>query len=877
MIPAKQIQFSNELAPEYCQAISKHIPDRVFKFDFYPENLMITLEGTIKVVDDFVVLKKVGEEKAQHIIYFNEIMRVYVNTFDVSKLLNKFVEVEYLESDKSDRLTTVRGVVSHFDSSYDSITVAPEGHLTKGELILSVLIKDIKEVLWVNQFDNLKKGETCRVKLLEEEVDVIFDKTCVSPDNKDSEIVKSVCLYVRADKLQLMKKEEPKNKSGEMIYKRDLFGQGKEVKHGLHITYGEDGKTKLLEMNYNFGKLDGKYFVYHPNGKVKCEYCYKDDVAIGKGLIYNEDGLLVKVYTYKDGKEFQISFYQDRIEVPFEQYRNYKTTIETNPQDGRIVTFTIDDEKIGDSICKRQITTKQEKIGDCIYKKQIIFQNGKEVDHGLQIIYGKDGVSKISEANYDFGKRHGECIGYSPNGKAQSITTFDHDVRLTCKEFNENGSLVCSTIYKDDEVSEVSNYDNGKTLLYVNYEKSLKTKYSWSKNNFLLKEENFYYSNKNNINNGTYNGKVIQYVADKYPQKDYETTYVFGKKNGLEIHYYQDGNVRSEINFENGIVKTTTQYQLNKYKSYIVYQSNEHLLSFQQWDNNGKEHGYHRFYYKDGSIKSEYEYDHGMLKYSKNYYQNKALSLSDFTTYQNGKEVERLEYNEDCSLKHRISFDENGNISGGKSPFNDILEKISNITDLTLFVTTKKRNVLTKALAKYVDKKEFVEIHDLIHNDLHNSMCKRHYTTDCMKVIIEFMKYSIEYCELVKDETRKKNITEFIEKVQKKLDELQNGPDFIKSLFNQSSINRTKYHKDPVISHLISNQVENIKTKQQASSKIEDYINKEVKVKYGNKDRNIFVTEVYTNGTTKYALVKDIIDGVQYIKTFIVDKITILN
>jgi hypothetical protein len=227
------------------------------------------------------------------------------------------------------------------------------------------------------------------------------------------------------------------------------------------------------------------------------------------------------------------------------------------------------------------------------------------------------------------------------------------------------------------------------------------------------------------------------------------------------------------------------------------------------------------------------------------------------------------------TLENSITYDEDGNICGGKSLFNYILEKILKIQGLKNFIKSSTLNSLSKVLTVYMDETIFKEYYTQIQEQLSQCLKNKKQLVPVLKVIIEFTKCGIEYCKVTNNETKKKNMTEFLQHAQKKVDAIENGPDFIKTLLSSSDIKETTYHSNPVTNHLITRIVD-VK-EPQPRPEIEDYINKEVKVEYGNKVRNIIVTDVYTKGDTKYALVKDIIDGKQHIKTFIVSKIKILN
>ena len=49
------------------------------------------------------------------------------------------------------------------------------------------------------------------------------------------------------------------------------------------------------------GKLEGPMSYYHPNGKLQYEGKYHDDLRTGDWMVFNEDGTLKQIITYRDG------------------------------------------------------------------------------------------------------------------------------------------------------------------------------------------------------------------------------------------------------------------------------------------------------------------------------------------------------------------------------------------------------------------------------------------------------------------------------------------------------------------------------------------------------------------------------------------------
>jgi len=69
---------------------------------------------------------------------------------------------------------------------------------------------------------------------------------------------------------------------------------------GEWLQYYPDGSV-CLRTEYLSGKLEGPFSYYHPNGKLYYEGAYREDLKYGDWMIFNEDGTLKQIITYKDG------------------------------------------------------------------------------------------------------------------------------------------------------------------------------------------------------------------------------------------------------------------------------------------------------------------------------------------------------------------------------------------------------------------------------------------------------------------------------------------------------------------------------------------------------------------------------------------------
>ncbi len=73
-------------------------------------------------------------------------------------------------------------------------------------------------------------------------------------------------------------------------------------KKGLWTIYEAKTKAKVGEMSYVDGMLDGMFILYYDNGQILEKTSYTRGIKNGKHQEFNEKGVLIKEYTYKDGE-----------------------------------------------------------------------------------------------------------------------------------------------------------------------------------------------------------------------------------------------------------------------------------------------------------------------------------------------------------------------------------------------------------------------------------------------------------------------------------------------------------------------------------------------------------------------------------------------
>lgn len=111
-------------------------------------------------------------------------------------------------------------------------------------------------------------------------------------------------------------------KEGEWIY---IVGDQKhigkyvmDVQDGVWKSYYVDEEKISFKGQYLQGNPDGKHLYYYLNEKVKEEQYYSEGVKVKSWSKYNEEGDLILVVQYKDGKEYKIN----GVKIKFDNFEN---------------------------------------------------------------------------------------------------------------------------------------------------------------------------------------------------------------------------------------------------------------------------------------------------------------------------------------------------------------------------------------------------------------------------------------------------------------------------------------------------------------------------------------------------------------------------
>ncbi|MFB6317623.1 tetratricopeptide repeat protein [Saccharicrinis sp. FJH54] len=393
-------------------------------------------------------------------------------------------------------------------------------------------------------------------------------------------------------------------------------------KNGTWLYYTSEGNLEFKQ-DLTGGKVNGMEYKYFPNGKIRYEVAYIDDIPDGIVKFYNKTGQLDEINYFKDGT-------RNGPAIGF--YDNGDTSFIYNYLDGEInglyKTYHYDQ--------KIYLISR--------------YKNGKE--EGEETTYHPNG-NVSSKGSYINGKETGLWQYFSDNNILLSEYLYNDTILKSITQYYENGKIQQITPYNDAgnidgelksfdrEGNHFSTevYEDGSILKLINYTGD-KERDSYSSDDMSFEFVTYYpdgpVARKGNIRNGKLDGTI----------KD------FWRNGNLKtISYYKDGTKlpREENYYINGtlIAKTSEAgtYGISKYETYYN-------------NSNIKSSGY----LKDGSFTGQYlQYNPLGQKSFKSYYVNNEPNgwstyfLNDTiitSRYQNKKgDLVRVDY-----------YDEAGNI-----------------------------------------------------------------------------------------------------------------------------------------------------------------------------------------------------------------------
>jgi antitoxin component YwqK of YwqJK toxin-antitoxin module len=307
------------------------------------------------------------------------------------------------------------------------------------------------------------------------------------------------------------------------------------------------------------GRRQGRWFTFYPEGQVKTEAGYLDDLLHGYYKEYAINGDLLKIVKYEQGIVLKQATEVQKMELQQEYYPNGKVKISAMFRNGVQEGLMQEYDSLGNVI------RSEEYSGGRLAGEGIVKEDGER--HGAWKEFYHDGSLKAT-GNYDHGKQTGEWKYFYPNGKTEQIGRFGKSGKTegTWRWF----------------------FDNGQLFREENYRSGLKDGLSttYNEEGEVIEEGDFLEGNED--------GPWFERIGDTYTRGAYRD----GMRDGLWESFYLNRNedkvdsvcfFRGSFNDDNANGKHTWFYENGKVKS-----TGQYIM--------GRREGNWLFYQEDGTL-----------------------------------------------------------------------------------------------------------------------------------------------------------------------------------------------------------------------------------------------------------------------------------
>ena len=392
-------------------------------------------------------------------------------------------------------------------------------------------------------------------------------------------------LYGKKNGYYIKFKKDPV--AGLYIWSKELYAGNK--REGTAILYYPDGKIQQT-ISYNGDRKEGLSKEYDKYGNVITLFEYRNDFLISRQKINREDDKNLKqgewIDFYPNGLvKSEKTFKDDLLHGYYKEYDNRGRLVLTMLyENGAIVKSGIEDEPDIEIV---------ERFDD---EKKLIYRGPfrKDIPVGIHQEYGKDGKVingfiyndmglLLSEGIIDeAGNRNGKWKDLYPDGKTQAEGTYTDNRRTGLWKFYTNTG----------KVEQTGNYNNGRP----------DGLWKWYHDNGNLRREEEYFLGQRDGSYVEYNenGEIIaqgQYSDGERNEKwifksgdiTEEGRYIIGLKEGQWRSYYNDGKLKSRGNYAQG--NPTGQhifyYQDGKIKEEQYYRNGLKQQTWKKYDEEG--------------------------------------------------------------------------------------------------------------------------------------------------------------------------------------------------------------------------------------------------------------------------------------------------
>jgi antitoxin component YwqK of YwqJK toxin-antitoxin module len=415
---------------------------------------------------------------------------------------------------------------------YPNGTVSGEGLMKNGK----------PEGFWKSYYvTGIKKSEGRYTNFLLDSIWIFYDQT--------GDISEKInYLFGKKNGWYYKYKKDPS--AGVYLWSKELFAGNR--KEGTAVIYFPDGKIQQT-FAYNGGKKEGQSKEYDKEGNVITLLEYNNDFLVSREKINRLDNKGLKQGDWKDfypqgGIKSEKTYKDDLMHGYYKEYDSRGNLVLTMLYDnGSIVKSRVDDES------DIEMVNKYDQDGKLIYSGP--YRN--KVPVGVHREYGKDGkVSNsfiyndngllYSEGVVDeAGKYNGKWKDYYSNGKVQAEGQYADSRRSGVWKFYS----------VSNKIEQTGSYNNGRPdgLWKWYYD-----------DGSLLREEEYFQGQRDGLcTEYSVAGEIIaqgQYSDGekngewKYKSGDYseEGKYIIGLKDGIWRSYYPGGKLKFKGNFVQG-------------------------------------------------------------------------------------------------------------------------------------------------------------------------------------------------------------------------------------------------------------------------------------------------------------------------------------
>lgn len=444
---------------------------------------------------------------------------------------------------------------------YPNGSVSSEGFIKNGK----------PEGFWKSYYvTGIKKSEGRRTNYLLDSIWIFYDQAGDTTE-------KINYLYGKKNGWYYKYKKDPS--LGVYIWSKELFAADK--KEGTAYIYFPEGKIQQT-IAYNSGKKEGLSKEYDKEGNIISLLEYNNDFLVSREKINRTDSKGLKQGDWEEfypngGIKSEKTFKDDLMHGYYKEYDNHgKLVLTMLYENGAIVKSRVEDEP------DIEIVNKHDENGKLIYSGP--YRN--KIPVGIHREYGKDGKVTnayiyndigllLSEGIVDeAGNRNGKWKDLYSDGKVQAEGQFTDNRRSgQWKFFNMSGKIEQTGSYNNGRPDGLWNwfYDNGALLKEEEYFQGQRdgssTEYSVTDD--IIAQGQYSDGEKNGewkFKSGdlTEEGKYITGLKDGVWKSFYNNgklkfkgNFIQGNPDGQQSFYYENGKTKEEQYFQMGIREKT--------------------------------------------------------------------------------------------------------------------------------------------------------------------------------------------------------------------------------------------------------------------------------------------------------------------------------